>query len=313
MKKGFLLYGFCLMGLWVAAQKKKPAFFNREITLTTENDAYLFRQNDAYYTNGFFLTVRKAATRKTRKLVEAYQLGQAIYTPFKRKTTGPADIDRPYCGFLFLEYSQTSFSKEGVVLQVSGRVGEVGPASLGEAVQNSYHSLLRYSKFTGWQYQVRNALGIDLGFLYAHTILEDSTWIKLVPVAQGSIGMNMTNAGIGSYLCIGSFEKNANSALWNARVQTKETPTRRNHELFVFWYPQVIYQVYNATIQGGLFSKGNGAVLAEPERWMFQQSVGVCFAEGRWTSQLALVHQSKEAVTQQNKQNYGSITLSYRL
>lgn len=313
MKKGLLLYGFCLMGLLAGAQKKKTVFFDREITVKTENDAYLFRQNDAYYTNGFFLAVRKALPGKKRKQVEAYELGQAIYTPLKRKTAGPGDIDRPYCGFLFMQYSRTSFSKQGSVLQVSGRIGEVGPASLGEVVQNSYHSLFRYSKFTGWDYQVRNALGVDLGLVYAHTIMEDSSWIKLVPAGQINLGMNMTNAALGSYLCIGSFEKNSNSALWDARVQTAATATRRSHELFLFWYPQLIYQVYNATIQGGLFSKGSGAVLSEPERWMFQQSIGVCYAEGRWTSQLAIVHQSKEAITQQNEQNYGSIKLSYRL
>jgi hypothetical protein len=69
----------------------------------------------------------------------------------------------------------------------------------------------------------------------------------------------------------------------------KQVDTRKNHELFFYWHPQMIVQGYNATVQGGLFSKGSGAVLKDIEPWMFQQNWGICYAEGRWTTQLALV------------------------
>jgi hypothetical protein len=50
----------------------------------------------------------------------------------------------------------------------------------------------------------------------------------------------------------------------------------------------MILQGYNSTVQGGMFSKGSGAVLKDIETVMFQQTWGICYAEGRWTTQLAL-------------------------
>jgi lipid A 3-O-deacylase len=309
-----LLIYSCIIFLTItaSAQSEKADHFSSEFSFATDNDAYLFRKQDAYYTNGFFFALKTAQNKKGKRSIHTYELGQMIYTPLIRKTAGPEDIDRPYCGFLFLKFSKTQFPSARSVLQYSSGIGQVGNASFGENVQNSYHALLNYSRFTGWQYQVRNALGIDLGITYAHTLLEEGSWIKLAPLVQANLGMTFTNAKLGAYLCLGSFESNANSALWNARVQKNGAALRRKYELFVYWYPQVILQGYNATVQGGMFHKGSGAVLGEIEPWMFQQTWGVCYAEGRWTTQLALIHQAKEAVLQKKTQQYGSIQVGYR-
>ncbi|MES2331645.1 MAG: lipid A deacylase LpxR family protein [Bacteroidota bacterium] len=313
MRKHLLIYGASLLVSIAARAQSGTERFAREFSFTTENDAYLFHQNDAYYTNGFLFSLKTAKERKGKKIIKAWELGQMIYTPLIRKTSGPADIDRPYCGYLFLKFSEAKFTGKNSVLQFNGGLGQVGDASFGESVQNSYHKLLGYGRFTGWQYQVQNALGVDLGLSYAHTLFEDSSWIKLMPVVEANLGMVFTNAKLGSYLCIGSFENNANSALWNARVQAADATTRKNHEIFFYWHPEVIFQGYNATVQGGMFSKGSGtAVLKDPTPVMFQQSWGICFAQGRWTTQFALVFQTREAESQKDPQRYGSAQVSYR-
>lgn len=312
----FLLsLGYCVMVFLVQAQEKiSPSYFTRELSFTTENDAYLLQQHDAYYTNGGFIRLSKAGLKKGKKITSSWELGQMIYTPLIRKTIVPSDIDRPYCGYLFGKYSRAQFSQQDALFQYSISLGIVGPGSLGENLQNGYHSLLGYSKFTGWKYQVQDAVGVDLGAVYARTLWQDSSLIKLVPVAQLNLGANFTNASVGAYLCLGSFEKNANSALWNARIQNTATATQRKYEFFAYWYPHIILQGYNATVEGGLFRKGNGgAVLGETERWMFQQNVGLCYAKTRWTAKLEVVFQDREAVAQKTPQQYASIQLSYRL
>ncbi len=310
----FLCLFFCLLIHSADSQTLVTAPLTREISFTTENDAYLLKKSDAYYTNGFIFSLRTAKEKNGQKRIAGYELGQMIFTPLIRKTLGPQDIDRPYCGYLYLNFNQTRFLQKEAVLQFNLTIGEVGQASMGEDVQNGYHKLLSYARFTGWQYQVQNALGVDLGINYARTLVEDSSWFKLVPVVNASLGLNFTNASLGSYLCVGSFEKNSNSALWGGRVQTKATSLQRKYELFGFWYPQVIWQGYNATIQGGLLNKGNsGAVLGESEKWMFKHSIGVCYSASRFTGKLAFIFQSKEAVTQTKSQQYGSIQVSYRL
>lgn len=315
MLKFLWLLGLCVSACFSYAQDKiTQPVFSRELSFTTENDAYLFGKHDAFYTNGFFIRLSTAGSKKGNKIIQSWELGQMIYTPLIRKTIVPADIDRPYCGFLFGKYSRSGFLKNDAVLQYSATIGLVGPGSLGEDLQNSYHKLLGYVRFTGWIYQVQDAIGADAGISYAQTVWEDSSWIKLVPVVQASVGSNFTNARAGAYLCLGSFEKNSNSALWNAQIQKTATVARKKHEFFAYWYPQLIFQGYNATVQGGLFYKGNGgAQLGEIERWMLQQNVGICYAEGRWTTKVEIVFQGKEAVDQKTPQQYGSVQLSYRL
>ncbi len=296
-----------------SAQPISENNYSKSFSFSNENDAYLLQKKDAYYTNGFFFRLTKAGERKGKKIVRSLQLSQKIYTPLIRKTTGPEDIDRPYCGYLYLGYQQTVFPQNNAILQTRAALGIVGGDSFGEDVQNGYHKLLRYAPFNGWQYQVRNALGIDLGFSYAQTLWQDSSWIQWVPQVEANLGTTFTNASIGSYLCVGSFERHSNSALWDARIQKKQTLTRRNHELFIYWHPQFIFQAYNATIEGGLFSKGEGAVLGESSRIMFQQNWGLCYAKGRWTTRLEIVYQSREAVAQTLPQRYASFQLSYAL
>lgn len=297
-----------LIPLLVFSQQKGPRPYRKEIGFTTENDAYLFAKKDAYYTNGFFVSFRFSEEKKTRKIMHAFELGQMIFTPLVRKTSGPQDIDRPYCGYLSLKYTHTSFSGNNTVLGYGVSLGQVGEASGGEAVQNTYHSLLHYAKFTGWGYQVQNAFGADLSFTYGTTVWEDSAGIKLAPVAEGRLGMNFTNASIGTYLCIGHFAKNRNSILWRAGAGEGKVT-----ELFFFWYPQLIWQGYNATVQGGLLHKGTGAVLGKTEPWMYQHSIGLCVAAGRWSSRIAYIYQGKEAISQTMPQEYGSIQVNYRL
>lgn len=315
MLKRWLIYTgvFCLLTITANAQDKHPGVFGKELSFTTENDAYLFQKKDAYYTNGLFFSLSKAGEKKGDKRIRTYQLGQMIYTPLSKKAATNADIDRPYCGLLYIKYSETRFHKNGSLLQYSGMLSELGPSSGGEGLQNGYHRLLGYTRFNGWQYQVPNAVGLDLGVSYAQTILEDSSWIKLVPRVHTNLGTVFTNAGLGLYTVIGSFEKNSQSELWGARAASVNETAQRKYELFVYWYPQVLYQVYNGTVEGGLLSKGSGAVLGSSQKWMFQQAIGLCYAAGRWSTRAAWIYQTREAVSQLRDQQYGSFSLSYRL
>lgn len=314
LKRLFIyVHVFCLPVGMVPAQNKNPGMFRKELSFTTENDAYLLLKRDAYYTNGMIVSLRTSGEKKGGKLIRSFGVGQMIYTPLIRKTASPADIDRPYCGQLFFKYSQIRFPKNEAVLQLSGGITVLGRASLAESLQNSYHKLLKYARFSGWQYQVQNAVGPDMGISYARTVWENSSWIKIIPQVQANLGTTFINAGIGLYTCLGLFEKNSNSALWNARIQSNEKDDRRDYEFFIYWYPQFIWQGYNATVEGGLLNKGSGAVLGETERRIFQQNIGICYARGRWTTKAVWVYQSKESVSQKRAQQYGSFLLSYRL
>jgi hypothetical protein len=294
------------------SQNKSTSSFTKEFSFKTENDSYLFNLNDAYYSNGFMLNYNYAQEKKGVKKIHSFELGQKIFTPLIRKTITPADIDRAYCGYLYLKFAQTRFIKKDALFQFSGSLGIVGPAAWAEGLQNTYHSWLRYAKFTGWKYQIDNSLGIDFGATYATTIAA-TNGIKMVPVIQVNLGTTFTNASAGAMIVWGAFEKNSESALWNARISTKENTQKRKHEFFGYWYPQVIAQAYNATIEGGLFNKGSMAVTQQSSGLMYQQTLGACYASGRFTGKVEYVYQSKETPTQTKSQRYGSFQISYRI
>ncbi len=291
-------------------QEKK--FLRKELSFTTDNDAFLLKKKDAYYTNGFYIQYRFADTTTVRKKVHALELGQMIFTPLSKKET-IADIDRPYCGYLFARYSQTLAGNNDAVLQWHGTLGVVGSASLAEKLQNEYHKLLGFLRFKGWEYQVRNAIGLDAGISYAFTALSFNDMFKIVPIAQANLGTTFTNAKIGMLLSAGSFEKNNSSILFNTRVNNGTSIPKKKTEIFLYAYPSITYQAYNATLQGGLLSKGSGAVLADPKPFVLEQRYGIAYAQERISTRIELIHQSKETDKQTRGQTYGSIQIGYRM
>lgn len=300
----------CLLMHYGIAQQTQQ--LRREFLFTSDNDAFLLQVKDAYYTNGVFLSFRIADTTRLRKKIHAFEIGQKIFTPVSKKAETVNEIDRPYCGYLYGRYTQVNSYRNDALWQWGGSLGVVGNASLGEALQNSYHELFGFKRFEGWKYQVRNAIGIDLSTSYAQTLF-NVNFLKLVPVAEATLGTHFTNAKAGAMLCIGSYESNNRSVLFNTRVSSGFAAPKKKMELFAYTYPAVMIQAYNASLQGGLFSKGTGAVLAQPETWVFEQRWGICFASDRFSSRIELIHQSKETASQLTAQNYGSLQVGIRM
>lgn len=302
-----------LFSLVCSIQAQQTKALRREFSFTTDNDAFLLQVKDAYYTNGFFITYRIADTNDLRKRIHSFELGQKIFTPLSRKAETISDIDRPYCGYLFAKYTLTRSLKKDALFQWHASVGVVGSASLAKELQDSYHKLFRYKRFEGWRYQVRNALGLDLGFSYSTTAFNINNVAKIVPSFQANLGSTFTNLKAGAILCLGAFESNNNSILFNSRVTNGKKGPKKKIELFIYTYPSITAQVFDATLEGGLFNKGTGAVLMEPETLLFEQRYGICFAQERFSTRLEITQQSKETASQIHSQKYGSIQLAYRM
>jgi hypothetical protein len=309
-RKTIALFLYLCSAVSLTAQQSTDKNFNKSFSFRTDNDAYLFIYNDAYYTNGFFLNYSFAQSKNDLKQIHAVELSQKIYTPLSRNVRKPSDIDRAYCGYLNLNYTKTAFLKKEALVQYSGSLGIVGPASWGQGMQETYHTLLRYAQFYGWEYQIGNSLSVDAGLTYAKTIAENK-WAKLIPVGQVNIGTAFTNAKLGAMLVAGAFEKNSASVLWNARIADKQSGNKKEYELFAYWYPQIIAQGYNATIQGGLLSSSPKAVTQSLAPVMLQSAIGVCFAEKRTSCKLEYVFQSKETPSQIKDQRYIGFQLAY--
>lgn len=295
------LFFICFWGISANAQ---------QIGFTTENDAYLLKLNDAYYSNGIFLHLNYAdESKKKIKRVHRFELGQQIFTPLKRTTRTPADIDRPYAGYTYIQYTRSWFNNEKSVLQVNGTLGIIGPASGGEALQNTYHRWLQYAPFLGWRYQISNQLVLNTGALYAHNILATNKF-KWMGWGATQLGTAFINASLGSKMLYGLFNSNQSSQLWNAAVEKKGMP---NKEFYIYWNPKITLQGYNATISGGSKTANDSAVTLNPKTLLFQNTIGLAYSEGRWAAQIELVHQSRETTIQLNRHRYLGLQLQYRI
>lgn len=295
------LFFTCFWGISANAQ---------QIGFTTENDAYLLKLKDAYYSNGIFLHLNYAdESKKKIKRVHRFELGQQIFTPLKRTTRTPADIDRPYAGYTYIQYTRSWFNNEKSVLQVNGTLGIIGPASGGEALQNTYHRWLQYAPFLGWRYQISNQLVLNTGALYAHNILATNKF-KWMGWGATQLGTAFVNASLGSKMLYGLFNSNQSSQLWNAAVEKKGMPSK---EFFIYWNPKITAQGYNATISGGSKTAADSAVTLNPKTLVFQNTIGLAYSEGRWAAQIELVHQSRETTIQLNRHHYLGLQLQYRI
>lgn len=295
------LFFTCFWGISANAQ---------QIGFTTENDAYLLKLKDAYYSNGIFLHLNYAdESKKKIKRVHRFELGQQIFTPLKRTTRTPADIDRPYAGYTYIQYTRSWFNNEKSVLQVNGTLGIIGPDSGGEALQNTYHRWLQYAPFLGWRYQISNQLVLNTGALYAHNILATNKF-KWMGWGATQLGTAFVNASLGSKMLYGLFNSNQSSQLWNAAVEKKGMPSK---EFFIYWNPKITAQGYNATISGGSKTAADSAVTLNPKTLVFQNTIGLAYSEGRWAAQIELVHQSRETTIQLNRHRYLGLQLQYRI
>ncbi|MDB5230479.1 MAG: hypothetical protein JWN76_1284 [Chitinophagaceae bacterium] len=297
------------------AQKIKKEFFTREIQGITDNDNYLLQRKDGYYTNGVFFSYTWLPKKLTvKRKLTSLEIGQMIYTDRTRKIINRSEIDRPFTSYLYGRYKETSFSKKDNVLQWSVSAGTMGKSAGGEWLQMNYHTIINIYAFYGWEYQLKDAVGIDGNITYSPVIIpeKEKAFVTLKPVLSANLGTTFTNANLGLMLQAGFFERNHQSALWNARLSHTEIKTRKHFELFGYYHPQLIYHAYNATVQGGLFLKDKGPLTSDIYHLMYQHKLALVYAERRFTVGLAAVYQTKEAKIQKANQRYGSLSLAYR-
>lgn len=282
----------------------------QQVGFTTENDAYLLKLEDAYYSNGIYLHLGYAdESKKKQKRVHRFELGQQIFTPLRRNTRTPADIDRPYAGYTYIQYTRSWFKNERTVLQVNGTLGIIGPASGGEGLQNTYHRWLQYAPFLGWRYQISNQLVLNTGVLYASNLVTANKF-KWMGWGSAQLGTAFINAAVGTKMLYGLFNSNQSSQLWNAAVEKKGMPKK---EFYIYWNPKITAQGYNATISGGSKTAADSAVTLHPKTLVFQNTIGLAYSEGRWAGQIELVHQSRETTIQINRHRYLGLQLQYRI
>jgi len=306
-----------LLLTFFSSKGQKPNHFSKQLFFLTENDFYLLQGKDGYYTNGImfnYSTIHQSGRTSVIKQVDQFEMGQKMFTAYSRKIYHVDQIDRPITGYLYLQFLRTNFLKKNQFWQWGISAGTIGKASLGEALQNSYHKLIHINTSVWgwvWDYQLNSAFGIDLHANYAKALVaKHNSSIQITPVTHCTLGSMFTNASEGVLFQLGKLNSQDKSAYWYAAVQKK--PTDYQPELFFYYYPQLMGQLYNATIQGGLFNKDKGPIVSDAEPFVFLQQVGAMYSYNRYSLRAAVTFQGKESRSQRFNQKYGSLQFNYR-
>lgn len=182
---------------------------------------------DKYYTTGWQLCWRSAAPELPRGIAWAAGLpgallprdgavrwgltfGQNIYTPGDTSLHNPDPRDRPCAGWHYGSLTTASSTERSLgVFEL--QLGVVGPAALGEQVQNNVHWLLGIDTSAGWDHQLKDELGVDLIVSRRWRLSwpldrsdPDSLPWGIVPSVAASLGNVQTSAAAAMMLKFGS-------------------------------------------------------------------------------------------------------------
>jgi hypothetical protein len=150
------------------------------LTLEVDNDAVstLKGTSDQYYTSGLRLgwtsgedTVAAADAAGQVFWLDgpvrlSVDLTQSLYTPEDTQIDPPNKRDRPYAGVLLANFGLIH-DANNVRDIVSLDLGVVGPAALGETVQNGFHNIIGDTPNRGWSHQIGDQVAVQM--LFART------------------------------------------------------------------------------------------------------------------------------------------------
>lgn len=287
--------------------------YTKSIDGIMENDLFVFGKTDRYYTNGIFFNYSYLPKKKSDKYIKSInqlELGQAMYYAFQRRIYDPSEIDRPLAGYLYLKFHKTHFNYKNQVFKYGVSFGAIGDASLAKDFQLWAHRAVFNinSTFWGWlwDFQVKTEYGLNFNAEHTSTDYEKNK-IALKKKFSATVGNTFTNLKAEYIFQYGKFNKNEESAFYNARIGSNNV----NDELFFYVSPGITYQGYNATVQGGLFVKDKGPVVDEIKRIIPEINAGVFYAKKRFIIQYGYVFMEREAQKQLNTHQYGKIKLGY--
>ncbi|QNL49675.1 lipid A deacylase LpxR family protein [Olivibacter sp. SDN3] len=286
----------------------------REISVHSDNDAYLFLNQDQYYTNGVAFNYRRlkediSLPSRQKKQIWEVSLGHKLFNAYN----GFSELeymDRPFTAFLYLRGQHTWFYSTESIFSVSSEMGFFGKAAKGEEIQKAFHNLFGFYDINGWDYQLRSNFTVDIRASYSAKLWRNTA--KTVDVQAGSkisIGLNQSHIGVGPTLRIGNMNALYESALTGSRLGLSNR--RVNKERYFYYRPILYYRFYDASIQGGMFLQDKGPVTFGIQSWVLSQQIGFIYAKNHLSLDARFQFNTKEVKSRASPHQYGSITLGY--
>ncbi len=282
VKTAFVLYLFFCAGNVYAQLIDNTATFrsiNHNGFFRFHYDNDFFTKTDQYYTQGITFEYVHPSLRKSpitkllwKPFSTAPQYGISFnlfgYTPTSILSDSILYGDRPF---------NANISLKTFLIQVDNvhqrqistafSMGIMGPAALGFQIQDNIHKWLKNPRPHGWQYQTKNDIIINYQFNYEKQLLQAGNNFLLNTTAEVRLGTLNDKLSGGFYFMAGRFNK-------RYRPVTYE---KRKAEFYLYGQGRVNFIGYDASMQGGLFTRNNPYVIAggDVNRITFQADAGI--------------------------------------
>jgi len=309
------------------------------LTIIEENDALMPNPTDRWYTQGFelnYLSAPIAGTGVAAFLPSTYLnpgsfrtqrfeliFGQSIFTPANLRLNPPDPTDRPYAGWMFGGAGLYQETDRHSLDHVELLVGVVGPAALGEQVQNGFHTLISginsQVAAAGWGSQLKNEPGVVLSYEHKWRVdapLGGGFSVDFIPEVGGSLGNVFTYGEASAML---RFGQNLKADYGPARMRPSLSGTTwfdpSQLEGPLGWYLFVGAQ--GRAVARNVFLDGNTFVSSpsvRKETFVGDLSAGLSFFWSDLTKvDFVLTWRSKEFTAQAEPDRYGGVNISFKL
>jgi len=239
---------------------------DRSITVQFDNDSFVewlpgiryaptyIHDTDRNFSNGFRIDLQlnpnfglfEYLIPDLPNQYSGFLTGQEIYTPEDITEEEVLRDQRPYAGYLFIEYYE-EYYQENKYLRFGIQTGCIGPCALAGETQNKIHQGKREANnedtppnANGWDHQISDEMVLQTNVKLQWVSMIEEEYFDVSPFIIGNLGNVFTDIGIGINSRLGIF--NRNPVLEETGAYLIMTIMRKR----VF---------YNATIQGGWFSQ----------------------------------------------------------
>ena len=263
---------------------KQPEKSHWGLLLIFDND--IWDNTDYYYTNGVsieLLTPLAKSSPINKILLGAkaadvelngFSIRQNMYTPTNPDVKEILTNDRPFSAFMTIGHFRETYNfKNKLRIKSALDIGVLGPASLGGAIQTGLHN----EEPVGWQNQIQNSLVVNYFAEVEKGILQTNSF-ELNVSGKAFAGTLFNKAGGGFSLRLGRFIPVYQGPFNRVGSTGKNKPLQ-------FWFfakGNTDFVLYDATLQGGLFSAKNTYTVSgnDLNRLVFQASAGVAVYSG---------------------------------
>ncbi len=266
--------------------------------LDIDNDSLLLQDRDGLYSSGGVIRVSTHLADASQTRIAGWHLGQDQYTPQDVKLL-PQQIspkDHPYAAWLYTGWFSEAHQLDGGYWKSSIDFGCIGPCARGEQVQKGLHRLINQPEPQGWSRQVKNEFGVQLGMAWAPRRYALGRSADFTPSVQARFGNIYADASVSGVLRLGSLNN---------------LPQQATNHLFLRADARGVG--YNASLQGGYFSKGNVHTVS-PKPWVGEVELGWVWHGSAWATQVGVVRRSNEIKRLSNSegaQNFARLQFSY--